>query len=65
MGESAKPKYAPRRPGEIDRICLDVSEAERLLGWKPEITPAGARRTVDYFKQAACGGGYSSGQPTR
>ena len=35
LGKSVQPKYAPRRPGEIDRICLDISKAERLLGWKP------------------------------
>ena len=54
LGKSVQPKYVPRRPGEIDRICLDISKAERLLGWKPQVSLAeGARRTVDYFKKAA------------
>ena len=51
LGQSVQPEYVPVRPGEIDRICLDVSKAERLLGWKPRVSLAeGARSTVDYFK---------------
>jgi UDP-glucose 4-epimerase len=54
LGASAQPKYVPRRPGEIDRICLDISKAERLLGWKCQVSLAeGAQRTVDFFKQQA------------
>ena len=54
LGKSVQPKYVPRRPGEIDRICLDISKAERLLGWKCQVSLAeGAHRTVDYFKQQA------------
>ena len=54
LGKSVQPQYLPRRPGEIDRICLDISKAERLLGWKPQVSLAeGARRTVSYFQKAA------------
>lgn len=49
-----KARYAPKRPGEIDAICLDVSKAERLLGWKARVPlSAGARQTVAFFQQAA------------
>jgi len=54
LGKSVDPKYAPRRPGEIDRICLDISKAERLLGWKPVVSLGeGARRTAAYFQEKA------------
>lgn len=54
LNKSVQPKYVPRRPGEIDRICLDISKAERLLGWKPQVPLAeGARRTVAHFQKQA------------
>jgi UDP-glucose 4-epimerase len=54
LGKSVRPKHVPRRPGEIDRICLDISKAERLLGWKPRVALAeGARHTVSYFQKEA------------
>lgn len=54
LGKPIQPKYVPRRAGEIDRICLDVSKAERLLGWEPEVSiTEGARRTIAYFKAQA------------
>ncbi len=56
--KGVEPKYVAKRPGEIDKICLDVSKAQRLLGWKPEVRLAeGARRTVGYFLRVAESGG--------
>jgi UDP-glucose 4-epimerase len=47
-----RPKYAPRRPGEIEHIKLDTSKAKRLLKWEPKIDIAeGARLTVQYFQK--------------
>jgi UDP-glucose 4-epimerase len=61
LAKSVQPKYFPRRPGEIDRICLDISKAERLLGWKPLVSLAeGACHTVDYFRQHTSGKVHSS-----
>ena len=38
--------------GEVSRISLDVSKAERELGWKAEVKiEDGLRRTVEYFKK--------------
>jgi UDP-glucose 4-epimerase len=52
LGKQVEPKYVARRPGEIDRICLDISKAARQLGWVPRVTLAeGAARTVDYFRE--------------
>jgi UDP-glucose 4-epimerase len=54
LGKEVEPKYAPRRPGEIDRICLDISKATRLLGWVPRISlTEGAHATVTYFQNRA------------
>lgn len=51
---SVEPKYVPKRPGEIDRIYLDISKAQRLLGWRPRVSlEQGARLTVRHFRQAA------------
>jgi UDP-glucose 4-epimerase len=34
--ESFEPEFAPPRPGEVQRISLDASRAERELGWRAE-----------------------------
>jgi len=47
------PRYVPRRPGEIERIYLDISKARRLLGWEPKVPlEAAARQTVAFFQQS-------------
>lgn len=54
VGASVAPKYVPRRPGEIDRICLDIAKAKALLQWEPQISLSeGVRRTGSYFQQEA------------
>jgi UDP-glucose 4-epimerase len=35
-GPLAKPEFAPERPGEVRRSCLDVARAKRELGWEAE-----------------------------
>ena len=39
-GPLAEPTFAPERPGEVRRSCLDVSRARRELGWEPRDRPA-------------------------
>ncbi len=47
LGADVEPVYEERRPGEVERICLDASKAERELGWRPEVSfREGVRRTV-------------------
>jgi UDP-glucose 4-epimerase len=66
LEESVQPRHLPRRPGEIDRICLDVSKAERLLGWKPQVSIVeGAGLTVEYFRKQALGQEASFAHATR
>lgn len=51
LGKRVEPRYVPKRPGEIDRICLDVSKAKALLQWEPRVSLSeGARMTVAYFR---------------
>jgi UDP-glucose 4-epimerase len=47
-----KPKYVDKRPGEIDRIYLDISKARKSLGWEPRVSlREGAQQTVRYFQE--------------
>ncbi len=46
--ESFEPEFAPPRAGEVQRIALDASRAERELGWRAETSVAdGLRQTLD------------------
>jgi UDP-glucose 4-epimerase len=33
----AAPEFAPERPGEVRRSCLDVGRAREILGWEPQV----------------------------
>ncbi len=47
-----EPKYAPKRPGEVDHIALDVSKARAKLGWWPRVELSqGIKRTAEWFKK--------------
>ena len=44
----AEPRFAPERPGEVRRSCLDVSRARRELGWAPRMDlREGLRRILE------------------
>jgi len=39
------------RPYDVERLCCSNRKAEKLLGWKPEITlKEGLRMTIDWIK---------------
>jgi UDP-glucose 4-epimerase len=45
------PRYAPVRKGEIHRICLDWSKAQKELGWQPRFSlREGLAETVNYYR---------------
>lgn len=47
-GAPFEPEFAPPRAGEVQRVSLDASRAEELLGWKPEQSlEEGLRLTLD------------------
>jgi len=46
------PQYRPARPGELERSCLSVEKARRILGWAPRIgLEEGLSRTIEWFRQ--------------
>jgi UDP-glucose 4-epimerase len=45
--------YGPAKLGEVYKIYLDASNAQRELGWESTVSVVdGLRRTVEYFQQA-------------
>lgn len=51
LGYTGSPIYAPVRQGEIHRICLDSSKAQKELGWKPRFTlKGGLLQAAEYYK---------------
>jgi UDP-glucose 4-epimerase len=52
-GSDRQAEPAPARLGELQRSVLDVSRAERELGWRPEVSlEDGLRRTWEAFASA-------------
>jgi UDP-glucose 4-epimerase len=46
--EGFEPEFAPARAGEVQRISIDASRAERELGWRPTTSlEQGLRLTLD------------------
>ena len=43
--------YAPARPGELDRSCLNAGKAKRELGWEARVPLAdGVKATLDWTR---------------
>jgi UDP-glucose 4-epimerase len=50
-GYQGNPHYAPVRKGEIYRICLDCSKAQKEIGWQPQfLLREGLKETVNYYR---------------
>jgi UDP-glucose 4-epimerase len=41
-----EPQFAPARPGEVERSCLDVSRARSDLSWEPQVELRDGLRTI-------------------
>jgi UDP-glucose 4-epimerase len=57
-GSQLEPQLADLRPGELERSCLDISLAQRELGWQPRVELSeGLQRTYEAllaeFEQSA------------
>ena len=47
-----EPRFAPKRPGEVDHIVLDVSKARAKLDWQPQVKLRdGIKRTAEWFRE--------------
>jgi len=52
LATDIEPLYVPERLGEIHRICLDSTKAQKELGWKPQVDlDEGIQRTVEYYSK--------------
>jgi UDP-glucose 4-epimerase len=52
------PVYAPERPGEVQRICLDATLARETWGWRPSVTlREGVDRVVEYVRRTSAARG--------
>ena len=55
-GADAEPVYADKRPGEVERVCVDSSRASEILGWTPAVEPPeGILRTVEHLRAESRG----------
>ncbi len=51
VGYQVEIVHAPKRPGDIYQVYFDCSKAERLLGWKPQVTlEEGIQNTMEFFR---------------
>lgn len=47
-----EPHFAPKRPGEVDHIVLDVRKAKAKLAWEPQVEiRQGIKRTAEWFRE--------------
>jgi UDP-glucose 4-epimerase len=52
IGYRREPQHGPKREGDVRRIALDSSKAERELGWKAQVQlDRGLELTVEYFRR--------------
>ena len=50
-GAPDEPEFHPPRLGDLRRSCLDISRAEKVLGWRPKVTiDDGVAQTVAFFR---------------
>jgi UDP-glucose 4-epimerase len=52
LGTSLAPVFSPSRPGDIRHSHADIGLAERLLGYRPEVSvEAGLAHTISWFER--------------
>lgn len=57
VGKKAIIEILPEQPGDVDRTCADITQANQLLGYSPKISfEEGIRRTAEWYKKAHASG---------
>ena len=52
VGRRALVEYRPRHPADVKDTGTDIREAERVLGWRPEVAfEEGMARAVDWYRE--------------
>ncbi|MGR3292669.1 MAG: NAD-dependent epimerase/dehydratase family protein [Candidatus Scalindua sp.] len=52
LGLSVEPIFDEKRPGEIDRICLNNTKAKKELNWSPKVEfQEGIKLTTEFYKE--------------
>lgn len=52
IGSDIEPKYEEQRPGDVRHSLADISEAEKLMGYKVGVSfEEGIDKTVDWYRQ--------------
>ncbi len=53
IGSDVEPEFQPRRMGEIQFSCADISSAEQHLGFRPKLSlEEGLRETLDFYRKS-------------
>jgi UDP-glucose 4-epimerase len=57
FGFPVRPRFDPPRPGDIRQSMADITQAEQVLGYRPQVSLAeGLRRAIGYYRQLAGAG---------
>jgi UDP-glucose 4-epimerase len=52
LGTRVQPEFQPPRPGDVKHSLADITRAQQLLGYEPEITfEEGLRRSIDFYRK--------------
>jgi UDP-glucose 4-epimerase len=52
LGTRVEPRFDPPRPGDVRHSLADISLAEQLLGYRPQVSfEDGLRLSIDYYRQ--------------
>ena len=52
LGSEVEPEFQPRRSGEIQFSCADISAAEQHLGFRPRVSlEEGLRETLEFYRK--------------